>query len=154
MTPPPFECAPDPEHPGWFRWRLTNPKRYNEAVLGRMLARVEGDKARVRIFPVEHLTNNVGNVHGAATLGLIDIALFAAGKLLRDIDAGGAVTIGIDTQFIGAGDAGKPLDAVVEVLRETGRMVFLRGLVVQGEAPEDEKIVAAFSATTRKPSRK
>ena len=36
-----FSCDPDPEHPGWLRWRLNNPRRYNEAVLGRMLARVE-----------------------------------------------------------------------------------------------------------------
>lgn len=144
-----FSLTPDPDHPGWLRWRLNDPKRYNEAVLGTMLVREEDGKARIRIFPVEHLTNNAGNVHGAATLGLIDIALFAANKALLGIDAAGSVTIGIETQFIGAGDASKPLDAVVEVLRETGRMVFLRGLIVQEEA-----IVASFSATTRKPSRK
>ena len=145
-----FTCEPDPENPGWLRWRLNDPTRYNEAVLGVMLVRAEGENtARVRIFPAEHLTNNAGNVHGAATLGLIDISLFAATKILRDIDASGSVTLGIDTQFIGAGDPGKPLDSVVEVLRETGRMVFLRGLVMQ-----DEVLVASFSATTRKPSRK
>jgi acyl-coenzyme A thioesterase PaaI-like protein len=38
---------------------------------------------------------------------------------------------------------------VCEVLRETGRLVFLRGLVVQ----EDET-VASFTGTVRKPSRK
>ena len=144
-----FTCEADPENPGWLRWRLNDPRRYNEAVLGVMLVRAESENtARVRIFPAEHLTNNAGNVHGAATLGLIDIALFAANKVLRGIDAAGSVTLGVDTQFIGAGDPAKPLDAVVEVLRETGRMVFLRGLVVQ-----DETIVASFSATTRKPPR-
>lgn len=143
-----FSLTPDPEYPGWLRWRLNDPKRYNEAVLGTMLVRAEdASKARVRIFPAEHLTNNAGNVHGAATLGLIDIALFAANKVLRDIDAAGSVTLNVETQFIGAGDPAKPLDAVVEVLRETGRMVFLRGLVVQ-----DEVLVASFSATTKKPS--
>jgi acyl-coenzyme A thioesterase PaaI-like protein len=145
-----FSVAPDPAYPGWLRWRLNDPTRYNEAVLGTMLIRTEcDDTARVRIFPAEHLTNNVGNVHGAATLGLIDIALFAACKVLRGIDAAGSVTLGIETQFIGAGDPAKPLDAVVEVLRETGRMVFLRGLVVQ-----DDTLVASFSATTKKPPRK
>jgi hypothetical protein len=38
---------------------------------------------------------------------------------------------------------------VVEVLRETGRLVFLRGLVVQ-----DEDMVASFTATIRKPSQR
>ena len=144
-----FTCEPDPENPGWLCWRLNDPKRYNQAVLGAMLVRPESEStARVRIFPAEHLTNNAGNVHGAATLGLIDIALFAANKVLRGIDAAGSVTLNLDTQFIGAGDPALPLDAVVEVLRETGRMVFLRGLVVQ-----DDTVVASFSATTRKPSR-
>ena len=40
------------------------------------------------------------------------------------------------------------LDAVVEVLRETGRLMFLRGQVVQGE--DDDHIVAAFSGLIRK----
>jgi uncharacterized protein (TIGR00369 family) len=143
-----FICEPDPEHSGWLRWRLADATRFNEAVLGRMIARAEGpDHCRVRIFPQHHHTNSAGNVHGAVTLALIDIALFAAMKILRDVDAGRSVTLGLETQFIGAGDAAKPLDAVVEVLRETRRIGFLRGLVEQGEA-----LVASFSATVRKPT--
>ncbi|MFA7585886.1 MAG: PaaI family thioesterase [Novosphingobium sp.] len=143
---PVFFCEPSPEHPGWNRWRLGDESRYNEAVLGPFLVRVEDEKARVRIFPRHEHTNNGGNVHGAVTLGLIDIALFAAVRVLRDIDALGSVTVGLETQFIGSGNPAKPLDAVVEVLRETRRLVFLRGLVEQ-----DGDLVAAFSATTRKP---
>ena len=63
------------------------------------------------------------------------------------VDAAGSVTLGIETQFIGPGDASKPLDAVVQILRETRRLGFLRGLVEQ-----DEALVAGFSATVRKPS--
>lgn len=143
-----FTSEPDPDYPGWVRWRLADPTRYNEAVLGRMIARTEGpDHCRVRIFPQHHHTNNAGNVHGAVTLGLIDIALFCAMKQLRDVDAAGSVTLGIETQFIGAGDPSKPLDAVVQVLRETRRLGFLRGLVEQ-----DDALVASFSATIRKPT--
>jgi uncharacterized protein (TIGR00369 family) len=141
-----FICEPDPENPGWDRWRLADETRFNEAVLGRMLVRVEGDThCRVRIQPRHVHTNNAGNVHGAVTLSLIDIALFAAMFKLRGVDAAGAVTLGLETQFIGAGDPAKPLDAVVEVLRETRRLGFLRGLVEQ-----EGSLVAAFSATIRK----
>src|SRR5690606_28946914 len=81
-----FSCEPDPENPGWLRWRLADPTRFNEAVLGRMIVRPEGaDICRVRIWPQHHHTNNTGNVHGAVTLALIDIALFAAMKVLRDV---------------------------------------------------------------------
>ena len=47
------------------------------------------------------------------------------------------------------GVVGKPLDAEVELLKETGRLLFMRGLVVQGETR-----VAAFSGTIRKPTKK
>ena len=148
-----FASDPDPEHPGWIRWKLSDDTLYNESVLGRMVARVEGERARVRIFPRRHLSNLAGNVHGGATLGLVDCSLFCAMKLLRGIDARGSVTIGLETQFIGAGDPAQPLDAVIEVLRETGRMAFLRGLVEQGgDEARAGTLVAAFSATLRKPS--
>ena len=40
------------------------------------------------------------------------------------------------------------LDAVTEVLRETGRLAFMRGVVEQ-----DGALIAAYSATIRKPSK-
>lgn len=88
-------------------------------------------------------------IHGAVTLALIDISLFAAMRTLTDGDAGPAVTLELSTQFIGAGKVDEPLDAVVEVLRETGRLLFLRGEVVQRD-----HLVAGFTALVRKASRK
>lgn len=59
------------------------------------------------------------------------------------------MTLELSTQFIGAGKPDQPLDAVVEVLRETGRLLFLRGEVVQGD-----HLVAGFTGLVRKASRK
>lgn len=152
MTAPPpltnFLCTPDPEHPGWLHWRIADSTRFNEAVLGKQLARAEGPShCRVRLIPRDPLhTNSAGRVHGAITLSLIDCSLFTAAYLLRGLDAGRAVTLDLTTQFIGAGDATRPLDSVVEVLRETTRLVFLRGLVMQ-----DDDLVASYTATVRKP---
>lgn len=143
-----FVCEPDPDNPGWQRWRIADAARFNEAVLGKQIARVEGpNSCRLRMFPQDPIhTNSAGRVHGAITLGLIDVSLFSALYLLRGVDAGGSVTVDLTTQFIGAGDATRPLDSVVELLRETRRLAFLRGLVVQ-----DDDIVASFSGTVRKP---
>lgn len=142
-----FSCEPDPDNPGWFRWKLLDPTRYNEAVLGRQIVRAEGENTcRLRMFPRTEHTNSAGNVHGAITLGLIDISMFAALYVLRGIDAGKSVTVDVSTQFIGAGKPDRPLDAVVEVLRETRRLGFVRGLIVQ-----EDDLVASFSGTTRKP---
>ena len=139
-----FDVDDDPDHPGWSRWGLRDDTRYN-AFLGRLIVRREGEAARVRMFPTRVHSNLDDNVHGATTLGFIDIALFAAARTFGLLDAGGAVTLDLSTQFIGAGRIGEPLDAEVDLLRETRRLLFMRGLVVQG----DHK-VAAFAGTIRK----
>jgi len=142
-------CAPDPDNPGWHEWRVADPGWFNAAVLGKQIARAEGaDKCRLRMVPkVPAHTNIAGKVHGGIILSLIDVSLFSALYVLRGIDAGRSVTLDLQTQFIGGGDASRPLDAVAEVLRETRRLAFLRGLVVQ-----EDDLVASFTATVRKPS--
>lgn len=150
MSHPPahFLCAPHPDHPGWHRYELSEPERYNRAVLGDLIIRAEGaDHCRMRLHPRALHVNSAGRYHGGIILGLIDVALFAAMYQLRGVPVSGSVTVDMQTQFIGAGDAARPLDAVVEVLRETRRMGFLRGLVVQ-----DEDLVSSFTATIRKPA--
>ncbi len=144
-----FVCEPDADNPGWQRWCLGDAARFNEAVPGKQIVRAEGaDRCRMRILPKVPLhINSAGQVHGAIILSLIDVSLFAALSVLRGIDAGRSVTLDLASQFIGSGDAGRPMDSVVEVLRETGRLAFLRGLVMQ-----DSDLVASFSATVRKPS--
>lgn len=146
-----FIYEPDPENPGWHRWELADDTRFNAQTMGRMLVRAESDRAcRVRMFPERKHSNLLDMVHGAVTLALVDIALFAAMRTLLNGNAGGSVTLELSSQFIGAGALGEPLDAVVEVMRETKRLVFMRGTVVQGAA--DERLVASFSGIVRKPS--
>lgn len=129
---------------------MTDSTRYNSVVLGSQLVRAEGtDTCRLRIHPQRHHTNAADKLHGGTILGHIDVSLFAAMYMLRGIDPGRSVTVDLNTQFIGAGDPSQPLDAVVEVLRETRRLAFLRGLTVQAEMK-----IASFSGTVRKPSTK
>ena len=148
-----FIYEPDPDNPGWHRWELADDTRFNAQTMGRMLVRPESDRTcRVRMFPERKHSNLLDMVHGAVTLALVDIALFAAMRTLLNGNAGGSVTLELSSQFIGAGALDKPLDAVVEVMRETKRLVFMRGTVVQG--PDDAHLVATFSGIVRKPSAK
>jgi uncharacterized protein (TIGR00369 family) len=117
--------------------------------MGPMHVRQEGDKCRLRMFPEHKHTNLQDMIHGATTLSLIDISLFSAMHVLRQSEAGMAVTLELSTQFIGAGKPSEPMDAVVEVMRETGRLMFMRGEVVQGD-----HLVAAYSGLVRKASPK
>jgi uncharacterized protein (TIGR00369 family) len=135
---------PDPDHPGWWTWDLADDTRYN-ASIGKLLVRAEGPgKARCRMFP-ERAHSNLGNVvHGGAILTFIDMAFFAGGRL-AGANVMRAVTLDCAAQFIAPAELGIPLDADVELLRETGRLAFFRGTVVQ-----EGRVVAAFSGALRK----
>jgi len=135
---------------GWYSWNLVDRTRYNSVVLGELRVRGEGDACRLRMFPERRHTNLGDNIHGAATLGLIDIALFATMHVVGSGNAGPSVTVELSTQFVGAGDPERPLDAVSEIVRETGKMLFLRGQCVQTAADGTENVVASYSGIVRK----
>ena len=144
-----FKAEPDPANPGWHSWLPNDPSRFNSWMFSQMLVRAEPDgKARLRVFPTHHHTNLANNIHGGTVLALIDIGLFACSRMLGIIEAGTAVTIDLSVQFVGAGKAGLPCDAVTELLKETRRLVFLRGVIEQGEGG----LIAAYSGTIRKPT--
>ena len=144
----PLELAslPDPENPGWFVWNLKDSTRFNGHVFGKLSVRRDEDgRGRLRMFPQRQHTNLADNVHGGALLALADVALFAIPYLQGKAGSGSAVTLDLGMQFLAPGRPGEPCEAVGEVLRETGRLVFVRALIEQqGQA------IAAFSGTLRK----
>ncbi|MET0371890.1 MAG: PaaI family thioesterase [Sphingobium sp.] len=130
-----IDYLPSPDHPGWHLWQMRNPGHFND-LYGDVLLRTNADgTARVRIYPKPHLTNADGNIHGGALMGFVDICLFAGPYQLGVGAAMGAVTVDAQVQFVGAADLGAPVDALVEIVRETGGFVFTRGLVVQQDRP-------------------
>ena len=143
-----FESFPDPDNPGWLTWQLIDETRFNTWMFRKLIVRTDPDgKARLRMFPERHHTNLKGVLHGGTVLSLIDVGLFACSRMLGIVEAGTAVTLDLNTQFIGGGSGDKPCDAVTEVLKETRRLVFLRGTVEQ-----EGELIAAFSGTIRKPT--
>jgi len=141
-----FEHGPDLENPGWRHWNLKDTTLFNGAVMGKLITRVDPDgKARLRMFPERRHENLQGIVHGAVTLALIDISLFTTMHNLGTGNAGPSVTLELSTQFVGGGDPARPMDAVTEIVRETGKLVFVRGKVEQ-----DSDVVASFSGIVRK----
>ena len=145
-----FEHGPDPDNPGWNHWNLKDETLFNGAVMGKLITRVDEDtgagrRARLRMFPERRHENLQGIIHGAVTLSLIDIALFTTMHTLGSGNAGPSVTLELSTQFVGAGRPDRPLDAVTEIVQETGKLVFVRGTVEQ-----EEHRVAAFSGIVRK----
>lgn len=140
-----FEHGPDPENPGWRLWNLKDQTLFNGAVMGKLITRAEDGRCRLRMFPERKHENLQGIIHGAVTLSLIDISLFTTMHSIGSGNAGPSVTLELSTQFVGGGDPKRPLDAVTEIVRETGSLVFVRGEVVQ-----DDDRIAAFSGIVRK----
>lgn len=143
---PAIRHEPDPDHPGWWTWDVAGAARFNDAI-GKLLTRPGGaGRAMCRMFPGAAHSNLGDKVHGGALMTFVDMALYAGGGM-AGASVGHAVTLECSVQFLSPAELGQPLDAEVEVLRETGRLVFMRGRLLQGEV-----LVAAFSASLRKGS--
>ncbi|MEZ5709465.1 MAG: PaaI family thioesterase [Blastomonas sp.] len=142
-----FDCTSDPARPGWLRWTLKDTGRFN-SVLGPMWARKAEDGMVHVLTEPGYLQGNLSNnLHGGMILTQIDIALFVCARLNGSLGEGPGVTLDLSTHFYGAGKVGVPTICEVEILRETGRFIFERGLVTQnGES------ICAFTGTIRKSS--
>jgi acyl-coenzyme A thioesterase PaaI-like protein len=149
MPLPSFISEPAADMPGWDSWELRDQTRYN-AFLGRLLIRKgEDGKAWTRMMPELRHSNLGNNVHGGTVTGFVDISLFAGARMFGMLDPGPAVTLDLSFHFVGAGRIGVWLDCEIELVKETGRLLFLRGLVRQGD-----DIVSSFTGTIRKPSKR
>lgn len=143
-----FLHHPSPDHPGWHLWRLRDKSRFNTQ-FGDLLLRIEpGPVARIRMTPHQGLTNARNNIHGGALLGFLDISLFAGAHHLGANVMMNAVTLDLQAHFVSAGIPDQPVDALIELVRETGSIVFLRGTMVQGEG--DAHVVLSFTGIMKK----
>ena len=144
---PAIRHEPDPDFPGWWSWDVAQDDRFN-GTIGKLLVRGDGPgRATCRMFPEERHSNLGDMVHGGAILTFVDMAFFAGGRL-AGADVMRAVTLDCNVRFLSPGRIGVPLDAEVELLRETKRLAFFAGRVVQ-----DGELVAHFTGALRKSTR-
>ena len=141
---PAIRHEPAADHPGWFTWDVTGPERFNSSIGRLLVRRGEDGRGWCRMFPAQPHSNLGNKVHGGALMTLVDMALYAGGAM-AGANVAMAVTLDCSVQFLDAGELGEPLAAEVELLRETGRLVFVRGRLLQGD-----RLVASFSASLRK----
>ena len=99
----------------------------------------------MRISTGPERANPHGALHGGFLLAFLDQAVFVGPITLGRLPFNGAVTLNFATQFVGPGRADIPLDCVVEIVSETGKLIFLRGQIEQEGRP-----VLSYQATLRK----
>ena len=130
----PSGAKPDADHPDWFSWG-DFPRSSFAAATGRLLFRPAGlRRGEVRMFPTEAHMNMGGSIHGGAVMSFIDMAMFAGGRC-AGMAEGHYVTLDLTTHFLARGKPGIPLDAHVDLVRQTRGHCFLQGVVVQDGEP-------------------
>ncbi len=130
---------------GWMRWRTTSDGRFADAALGPFHFKDEPDGKSVRsvIETGQQHTNGADFLHGGFIMAYADMVYFAIAW--KQLEQTFAVTLTSNYEFMGAGVAGVPLEAVGEVLKETGKLIFVRAVLSQNGQP-----VCTTSATLRK----
>ena len=126
----PTGATPDAENPGWFSWGEF-PRSSFAAATGRLLFKPDGPgRGLTRMFPTEAHMNMGGSIHGGAIMSFIDMSMFAGG-LCAGMERGHYVTLDLTTHFLARGQAGTPLEAHVELVKQTRGHAFLQGVVKQ-----------------------
>jgi acyl-coenzyme A thioesterase PaaI-like protein len=135
----------DGPYAGWMSWEQRKDGRFADAALGPFYFRESADNGEVTCIietGLQH-TNNADFLHGGFIMAYADMVYFAIAW--RRLTKGNAVTLTSNYEFTGAGVPRVPLQAVGQVIRETGKLIFVRALLSQnGEA------VCMTSATLRK----
>jgi acyl-coenzyme A thioesterase PaaI-like protein len=133
-----------PDAEGFYTTHFDGPG-FN-GTFGAIQSRVEGDLARVRIDTGPARANPMGALHGGFLMGFLDQAVFVGPVTLgRMTLPDWAVTLNFATQFVAPGRVDIPLDCMVEIVSETGKLMFLRGQMEQ-----EGRALLTFQATLRK----
>ncbi len=135
----------DGPYQGWMRWQPRGDGRFAEAALGPFAFRDEpgGNSVRCVIETGIQHTNGADFLHGGFIMSYADMVYFAIAW--RSLETTDAVTLTSNYEFVGAGRAGLPLEAVGEIVKETGKLIFVRAMLVQSGEP-----VCMTTATLRK----
>ncbi|MEM1051900.1 MAG: PaaI family thioesterase [Pseudomonadota bacterium] len=128
------------EFAGWYHW---NHDPF-ETSSGPFFMRREEDGSYLSAFRAEdrHM-NGAGFMHGGCLMTFADFALFAIAT--DELNTGGAVTMNLASDFLGAASSGALMEARGEVTRGGGKTIFIRGLITGDSVP-----VLSFTGIIRK----
>ena len=147
MSRPPHQLMTEGPWAGWTKWSGTIPGRFGETLGAHYYRRNPDGGMECAIETGERHLNGLGYLHGGFLMAFIDQVMFSIARPRLSATVG-AVTLSCDTHFLGSGVGGKILLGTGEILRETGKMMFIRGLLTQ-----DGQSVCAFTGTLRKVTR-
>lgn len=131
---------------GWSRLDIPDAPGGFDDGFAPLLVRASGPgRAEALIETGRRSCNVMRGLHGGFLAAMAEKTLFLPLFVAGRIGQGGVVTIDFSLQYLIGGDTEKPLLARVELLRETGRMAFVRG-----ELTQDGEALVAYAGTLRK----
>lgn len=115
-----------------------------ENLIGPFYMKENGDGTYKSAFvaEAERHCNNGGALHGGLLMSFADFALFAIAKDALD---GPCVTVGFNSEFVSAGQAGTLVEASGEIMRATRSLLFVRGQIFSGDT-----IIMTFSGILKR----
>jgi len=127
----------------WAGWYHYEPSDRFEDHTGPFYCKPDGGGIVCGFLPEAKNCNAGGNVHGGAVMTFADYALFMiAGGMDASVHG---VTVTCNVEFVDGVEPGRLLIARGEVVRAGFSMVFLRGIISDGNRP-----VSMFSGTIKK----
>jgi acyl-coenzyme A thioesterase 13 len=142
-TPSKPQLVTEGPYAGWSTWG--NGSDPFETLTGPfyMRALATGGGYECAFMPEAHHANGMGNIHGGALMTFADFALFAhAHDLMSEHPC---VTMQFESQFVGGAVPRKMIQSRGDIVRATRTMIFIRGLISQGDKP-----VLAYSAILKR----
>jgi uncharacterized protein (TIGR00369 family) len=127
----------------WAGWHRPDTDPF-ELHAGPFYCRRTAAGTRLSAFRVtrQHL-NMMNSVHGGCLMAFADFSLFWIAR--EELEGIGAVTASFNSEFLDGATEGELIESTGEVLRVTGSMIFVRGLIRSGS-----RSLLSFSAILKK----
>ena len=135
-----WQTVGDGPFAGWQTW-VGDP--YEDMVGPYYFHTAEDGSPRGAFEPEAKHANGGGIVHGGALMSFADAAIGAL--LYMTLSGQFAVTVTLNSEFVGAGVVGSPIYATGQIVRDTKSLVFVHGQLEQADKP-----IFTFSSVMKK----
>lgn len=144
----PAELMTDGPYKGWKKWHARPEGRFVDG-LGDVYYRDEPLDGHAGVTTLietgKRHANGLGFLHGGFLMAMVDVGLFATIRHLLEAQA--AVTLQASTDFLNGGVIGKPLELRGRIVKETGKLVWVTGVLTQDGGAH---LVGQFNGLLRK----
>ncbi|MBU0538703.1 MAG: PaaI family thioesterase [Gammaproteobacteria bacterium] len=136
---------PDVETSDWMPMAMPRGDSFDSHLDPYQIRKSGAGRAEARFDTNNACQNEQNGLHGGYLAVRAEQVLYLPLYVNRSVAFGRVVTIDMTLQYVAGGTIGLPLLAEVELIHETGRMGFTRGVLKQ-----EGRVLTSFTATLRK----